>query len=75
MDVGKIMSESFEMLLNRDRNLNQLSDKASNLRQSSKDLRKEAKNLKLTMLFRQYMTPIIICLVLAFFMFLKFYVF
>ena len=32
MDVSKIMNESFEMLLNRDRNLNQLSEKATDLR-------------------------------------------
>lgn len=32
MNVSKIMNESFEMLLNRDRNLNQLSEKATDLR-------------------------------------------
>jgi len=52
MDVSKIMVESFDMLLNRDKNLNQLHEKAIELKSSSADLRKEAKNLKLTYLFR-----------------------
>lgn len=38
IEVGKIMTESFEMLVNRDKNLTQLSDKASDLRQSSRDV-------------------------------------
>ena len=42
IDVNKIMSESFEMLLNRDNNLSRISDQSSNLATSSKALRKGA---------------------------------
>ena len=69
------MTESFELLLNRDKNLTQLADKASDLRHSSAKMRQDAKQLKLTFLFRQYMTPIIICLVFIFFIILKVYLF
>lgn len=75
LDVGKIMTESFDMLLNRDRNLHQLSDKASNLRDGSRRLKEESRKLKLSILFRQYMTPIIICLVLVLFVLAKMYLF
>jgi len=36
MDVSKIMSESFDMLLNRDRNLNDLTNKSFELRDGKK---------------------------------------
>lgn len=35
-DVSEIMTKSFDMLLNRDRNINQLTDKAQDLRDSAK---------------------------------------
>ena len=35
MDVSKIMVESFDMLLNRDKNLQSLSDKATELKDGS----------------------------------------
>lgn len=69
------MSESFEMLLNRDKNLGHLSNKASDLRESSKKIRKEAHNLKMSMWFRKYMTPIIIVAVLIFLFLLKWFLF
>jgi hypothetical protein len=52
MDVSKIMNESFEMLLNRDRNLTQLSEKATDLRQSSRNLKKESSKLKMMLMMR-----------------------
>ena len=75
MDVGKIMTESFDMLLNRDKNLTQLTDKASNLRDGSRRLKDESRKLKLSIVFRQYATPIIICMVLLLFVLMKMYVF
>ena len=38
MDVNKIMTESFDMLLNRDNNLNKIVTDSVNLRDSSKDV-------------------------------------
>ena len=38
MDVNKIMTESFDMLLNRDKNLNQIVHDSANLRNDSKDV-------------------------------------
>jgi len=73
--VSKIMTESFEMLLNRDKNLNQVMSKAQDLRASSRDLKKESRNLKLSFLLRQYMTPIIVVLLVMMFIFIKFYLF
>lgn len=75
MDVSKIMSESFDMLLNRDRNLNDLSDKAHDLRDGSSKFKNKSQKLKLSMYFRQYMAPIVICLVLFAFVLAKMYLF
>ena len=41
------MSESFEMLLNRDKNLNKLTEMGKSLSQDSAAMKKGAKNLKL----------------------------
>ena len=38
MDVNKIMTESFDMLLNREKNLNQIVNDSANLRNDSKDV-------------------------------------
>ena len=75
MDVNKIMTESFDMLLNRDKNLNQIVHESANLREDSKDLRKKSKNLKMAFLFRKYMTPIVVCFVIFVLIALKFYLF
>jgi hypothetical protein len=75
MDVSKIMSESFDMLLNRDRNLGQLMDKGSDLRDGSRRLKDESKKLKFSMYFRQYMAPIIICFIILAFIVAKIYLF
>ena len=40
MDVNKIMTESFDMLLNRDNNLNKIVSDSANLRESSQDVSK-----------------------------------
>ena len=75
IDVNKIMTESFEMLLNRDNNLSKIQAQSATLRDTSKDLRKSAKKLKMSMLFRKYATPIIICVIITFLILMKFFVF
>ena len=47
VDVKNIMTESFEMLLNRDKNLNKLSELGGKLSEDSARMKKDAKNLKL----------------------------
>jgi hypothetical protein len=75
MDVSKIMSESFDMLLNRDRSLNDLTAKSFELRDGSKNLKDSSRKLKLSFLLRQWMTPIIIALVVILFVVAKVYLF
>jgi len=75
MDVNKIMTDSFDMLLNRDNNLNKIVSDSATLRDNSKDLRKGAKKLKMAFWFRKYMTPIVICVIIFFLLVMKFYVF
>ena len=75
MDVNKIMTESFEMLLNREKNLGAISEKSSRIRDSSRDFRKEAKKLKMAFWFRKYTTPIVLALLVFFMIFMKFFVF
>ena len=74
IDVSKIMSENFEMVLNRGKDLNRVSEQATKLRESSQNIKKSATKLKLSFWLRQYMTWIILALVLFFFFYLKFYI-
>ena len=46
MDVNKIMTESFDMLLNRDNNLNKMVSDSRTLADSSKDVSKLVSNFK-----------------------------
>ena len=75
MDVKNIMTESFEMLLNRDRNLNKLSEIGRNLSEDSRKMKKDAKNLKMMYFMRQYMTYLVIAAILFFLILMKMYVF
>ena len=65
------MTKSFDMLLNRDRNLNSLTDKAADLRDSAKGFKDSSKKLKMSMYFKQYMYPIIACAAILFFFILS----
>ena len=69
------MSESFEMLLNRDKNLNKLTELGRDLSEASKDMKKGAKNLKFQYFMRKYMTYIAIAGILLFLIIMKVYVF
>ena len=68
------MSESFEMLLNRDKNLNKLSENSKSLSESSGKMKKQAKNLKMSYFLRKYMTYISVGLIILFLMLMKIYV-
>ena len=74
VDVKNIMTESFEMLLNRDKNLNKLTELGKSLSEDSARMKKDAKNLKLSYMLRKYMTYIVICAVLLFLIIMKVYV-
>jgi vesicle transport protein SEC22 len=47
LDVKNVITESFEMLLNRDKNLNKLTELGKNLSEDSAKMKKDAKSLKL----------------------------
>ena len=74
VDVKNIMSESFEMLLNRDKNLNKLAENSKSLSESSGKMKKQAKNLKMSYFLRKYMTYITVVLVFLFLIIMKMYV-
>ena len=75
LEVNKIMTESFEMLVNREKNLGQITEKSSKIRDGSRNFRKEAKKLKMAFWFRKYTTPIVLALIVIFLIFVKFFVF
>ena len=75
MDVKNIMTESFEMLLNRDKNLNKLSELGRSLSEDSRKMKKDAKNLKTMYFLRKYMTYFVIFAILLFLIIMKVYVF
>ena len=74
VDVKNIMSESFEMLLDRDKNLNKLTELGKSLSEDSKKMKKNAKNLKMAYFLRKYMTYILIIGIIIFLVIIKIYV-
>ena len=74
VDVKNIMSESFEMLLDRDKNLNKLTELGKSLSEDSKKMKKNAKNLKMAYFLRKYMTYILIIAIIIFLFIIKIYV-
>lgn len=68
------MNESFEMLLNRENNLNKLTELGKSLSEDSRKMKKDAKNLKLQYFLRKYMTYIIIVAIIIFMILMKIYV-
>ena len=75
VDVKNIMSESFEMLLNRDKNLNKLTELGKSLSEDSARMKKDAKNLKMAYFLRKYMTYLVVAAILLFLLIMKVYVF
>ena len=47
------MTESFEILLNRDKNLNKLTELGKSLSEDSAKMKKDAKNLKMSYFLRK----------------------
>ena len=74
VDVKNIMSESFEMLLNRDKNLNKLTELGSKLSEDSAKMKADAKKLKMSYFLRKYMTYITIVAIFLFLILIKVYV-
>ena len=74
VDVKNIMSESFEMLLNRDKNLNKLTELGKSLTEDTKRMKRDAKNLKMKYFFKKHMTYIALAAVLLLLILLKIYV-
>ena len=74
VDVKNIMTESFEMLLNRDKNLNKLSELGKNLADDSSKFKKDANKLKHMYFLKKYMTYIVIAAVVIFLIIMKIYV-
>ena len=74
VDVKNIMTESFDMILNRDKNLTELSELGGKLSQDSGKMKNDAKKLRLSYMFRQYMTYIVIAAIFIFLLLIKFYV-
>ena len=68
------MSESFDMLLNRDKNLTELSEMGGKLSSETSKMKSDAKKLRLSYMFRQYMTYIVVAAILVFLLLIKFYV-
>ena len=69
------MTESFDLLLNRDNNINRLADKAADLRDGAKSFKGRSEKLKMSMYFKQYMVPILICVVFFIFILMKWWLF
>ena len=69
------MTESFEILLNRDKNLNKLTELGKSLAEDSGKMKKDAKNLKMSYFLRKYMTYIVVVMIFLFLILMKVYVF
>ena len=72
--MKNIMSESFDMLLNREKNLTELTQLGASLSEDSKNYKKDAKNLRFSYMLKQYMTYIVVAIILIFLILLKIYV-
>ena len=68
------MNESFDMLLNRDKSLNKLSEHSKILSEDSGKMKSKAKHLKMSYYLRKYMTYIVVAIVVLFLMLMKIYV-
>ena len=75
LDISKIMTESFEMILNREKNLGRMSEMSHDLKNSSDKFKKDAKKMRLMFWLRHYATYIAVGMILIFFIYLRVYVF
>ena len=75
LDIKSIMHENFDMILNRDKNLNKISQMSADLKDNSKKFKRDAKKLRLSMWLQKYATAIAIGAVILFILYIKFYLF
>ena len=69
LDINNIMRDNFELILNRDSTLQNLSGKAVNLKESSKKYKDDARKLKMSFYWRKYGTiAIVVGIVVLFIM-------
>ena len=69
LDINNIMRDNFELILNRENSLKNLSGKAVNLKESSKKYKDNARKLKMSFYWRKYGTiAIVVGIVVAFIM-------
>ena len=69
------MTESFDMLLDRENNLKKITDDSQRIKDASGRFKKGSEKLKMAFWFRKYMTPIIIVALILFLLLMKFFVF
>ncbi|KAI9144718.1 Longin-like domain-containing protein [Paraphysoderma sedebokerense] len=72
-DVARIMTKNMEDLLLRGDTLDKMSMMSDNLRDSTLKFRKESRQLNIQALYRKYGPPVIIFLVVAFVLYLRWY--
>ena len=75
LDINNIMRDNFELILNRDSTLKNLSGKASNLKESSKKYKDNAKKLKMSFYWKKYGTIAIIVGVFVLFILVRVWIF
>eukprot|EP01016_Furgasonia_blochmanni_P051881 TRINITY_DN821_c0_g2_i2.p2 TRINITY_DN821_c0_g2~~TRINITY_DN821_c0_g2_i2.p2 ORF type:complete len:134 (-),score=26.09 TRINITY_DN821_c0_g2_i2:184-585(-) len=69
--VHNIMSQNIDLVLDREKNLNQMSDKASNLKMHSKQFRDKSKDLAWSMWLRKNMIYLVVLGLIVVFLYLK----
>lgn len=75
LDINNIMRDNFELILNRDSTLNTLSGKATNLRESSKKYKDNARKLKMSFYWKKYGTIAMIVGVFVIFIMARIWIF
>ena len=75
LDINNIMRDNFELILNRESTLTNLSGKATNLRETSKKYKDNARKLKMSFYWRKYGTIAAIVGVFVLFILFRMFVF
>ena len=75
LDINSIMRDNFELILNRESTLKSLSGKASNLKESSKKYKDNARKLKMSFYWRKYGTIAVIVGAFVLFILIRIWVF
>jgi len=75
LDINNIMRDNFELILNRDNTLKNLSGKAVNLKESSKKYKDNARKLKMSFYWKKYGTIAIIVGAFVLFIMIRIWIF